>query len=136
MEPETFLAPPIAVGTLIDEQVLSLAFSPDGKKLGGLFHHFGLGTQVFWWDLATGVRSAGYKVDGLFFSAFQWSEDGAAVLVNRSVVLDAETGKLLWTVQPQSNTPRRLLSADRVLSVEGVMNGQIFETGFFVLTRP
>src|SRR5205807_4734835 len=53
-EPETFVEPPVALGTAVDEQVLTLAFTPDDKRLvigGG---RPGLPGQMQIWDVAGG----------------------------------------------------------------------------------
>jgi hypothetical protein len=105
----------------------ALAFSPDGTKLGGVFRHIWGGHRVFWWQLDTGVRGGGYKIEERVpeGNRFEWSADGAALLVNERVVLDAATGKVLWKLPPLTlGSPgyhaRRLLSADRALSVEPI----------------
>jgi hypothetical protein len=102
---------------------VALAFSPDGTKLGGVFRHAIAGYRVFWWRLDDGVLVEGFRlprpvVEG---QSFQWSADGAAMLVGYEDVLDATTGKELWklpSTKTSANRNRRLLSADRALSVE------------------
>ena len=123
-------------------RVCSLAFSPDGSKLGGVFNDFfKMGTRVFWWDLATGVRGGGYKLADtvLYGGRFEWSADGKALFVLDQTVLDPESGKVLWKLPTgpaiAGGVSRRLLSADRVLSAEQV-NENATEYRLVVRTRP
>jgi RNA polymerase sigma factor (sigma-70 family) len=74
-DPDTFLPPPVGLGTPIDQQVAAVAFSPDGKRLvtaGGKSATLG---QLKFWDVTTGnERDAVNRIAGV--RAMVFSPDG------------------------------------------------------------
>jgi RNA polymerase sigma factor (sigma-70 family) len=75
VEPDTFLAPPVALGTPVDEQVLAVAFSPDAKHLATAGGQGKIPGQVKIWDAEAGeeifkvaqqhgARTAAFAPDG------------------------------------------------------------------------
>ena len=94
-DPETFLPPPTPLGTPVDEQIFTLAFSPDGKKIITAGALGGLPGQIKMWNVATakelfsitrvpGVRGVAFAPDGQSFIAGDFA--GATTL------RDAKTG--------------------------------------------
>ena len=94
-DPETFLPPPTPLGTPVDEQVYTLAFSPDGKKIITAGAVYGLPGQIKMWSVATakelfsitrvtGVRGVTFAPDGQSFVA---ADFGGAITLR-----DAKTG--------------------------------------------
>ncbi len=78
-EAELYLPPPEPVAKPHDEQVLALAFSPDGKKLVTAGARYTLPGQIKIWDVATGrdlvtirglkgVRAVAFSPDGTTFA--------------------------------------------------------------------
>ncbi len=74
-EPEGFLEPPVPLLVRADEQILAVAFSPDGRKLVTAGGRFGRPGQLKLWDVASGkelldvqripgVRTVAYSPDG------------------------------------------------------------------------
>jgi len=95
VEPDTFLAPPVALGTPADEQVATVAFSPDGTRLITAGGRGLLPGQLKIWDVKSakelhsiggipGVRSAAYSPTAPVFA----TGDAAGTIKLR----DADTG--------------------------------------------
>ncbi len=79
IEPELFVPPPDPGVKPINEEVLTLAFSPDGKKLVTAGAWWGLGGQIKIWDVARarelvtlrgvpGVRTVAFSPQGTLFA--------------------------------------------------------------------
>lgn len=95
VEPDTFLPPPVALGTPVDEQVLAVAFSPDGKRLVTAGGQGKIPGQAKIWDVASGqelhaaglnhgARSVAFAPDGRTFATGDY---------RGSIILhDADTG--------------------------------------------
>jgi RNA polymerase sigma factor (sigma-70 family) len=95
VEPETFLPPPVALGTPADEQVLAVAFSPDGRRLVTAGGRGRIPGQLKFWDVATarevggvsripGVRSVAFAPNGQTLATGDY---GGAITLR-----DAQTG--------------------------------------------
>ena len=83
-DPETFLPPPSPLGTPVDEQVFTVAFSPDGKSIITAGALGGMPGQIKMWNVATakelfsitripGVRGVAFAPDGQSFVAGDFS---------------------------------------------------------------
>jgi len=103
----------------------SLAFSPDGKRLAASPAGAASPPGIWVWDVGTGQRLAVFQPKITSSPCLTFSPDGgklAVVVAGREVqVLDAATGKLLFTapksssIQAAAFSPdgRRLAAADR-----------------------
>jgi WD40 repeat protein len=105
-EAETFLSQPVPLTTPLNEQVLTVAFSPDGKKLATAGAHYGSLGQFKMWDVAAskelvavrripGVRTVAFSPDGQFVACGDFS--GAIKL------RDANTGEVRAMVKAHNS---------------------------------
>ena len=96
IEPDTFLSPAVALGTPVDEQVATVAFSPNGKRLVTAGGRGLIPGQLKIWDVPTArelhdirgipsVRAAAFSPTAPVFA----TGDASGVLALR----DAETGE-------------------------------------------
>jgi RNA polymerase sigma factor (sigma-70 family) len=115
MDPDLFIGPPVGLGTPIDEQVLTVAFSPDGRRLltaGGSATRPG---QIQLWEVGAkknlftlrpvpGVRSLRFAPDGQTFATADFSGDirirDAATGDERAVVHGHEKGAACVAFSP------------------------------------
>jgi RNA polymerase sigma factor (sigma-70 family) len=123
LDPDLFVGPPVALGTPIDEQVLTVAFTPDGKRLltaGGSSVRPG---QIQTWDVASkkavttlrplpGVRSLSVAPDGQTYASADFQGDvrirDAATGQERAVVHGHDGGAACVAFAPDGMS---LLSA-------------------------
>lgn len=108
----------------------ALAFSPDGKTLAGLAQA-GAKAQFITWDVTTGQptvhdldqdpqfqaqNALGY--DGL---PLEWLPSGTALLAYGQLLLDAQTGKVIWTLPREAldSSPRRVIAGRTLACVKG-----------------
>jgi RNA polymerase sigma factor (sigma-70 family) len=105
-EPEIFAPPPVPLLKSIDEQVLAVAFSPDGKRLVTAGARDDLPGQLMIWDVATGkelVRIRGMR--GIRTAVF--SPDG-------QVLACGHFGGAITLRDPNTGQERRILNGHTV----------------------
>ncbi len=143
VEPETFVPPAVALGTPIGEQVLGLAFSPDGKRLVTTGAMNTLPGQLKAWDVASkqelfsiqripGVRTVAFAPDGQSIVTGDVNGDITLRDPNSGVELAKEPGHAI-RVNSLSFSPDSALIASagfdrtaKIWSARGLKELQVF----------
>jgi RNA polymerase sigma factor (sigma-70 family) len=100
-EPETFVPPPVGLGTATDDQVFAVAFSPDSRRLVTAGAGSSLPGQLKIWDVKSsrellalnriaGVRSVAFSPDGETLA----TGDGSGAVKLRAVATGVERLKV------------------------------------------
>ncbi|HVK16521.1 MAG TPA: PQQ-binding-like beta-propeller repeat protein [Fimbriiglobus sp.] len=104
-------------------QLRALTFSPDGRRLAGLYGYSPT-VRVVGWDLTTGLQDADAVLPGprsYSDPILRWTADGKAWLVSGLGVIDPDTGAVLWRMTTASGYPSLSvlapLSADRMMQI-------------------
>jgi RNA polymerase sigma factor (sigma-70 family) len=123
MAAETFAAPPVALGTPVDEQVLAVAFSRDGRRLVTAGGGAKLPGQLKVWDVAAARELVGVdRIPGV--QAVVLSADG------KTVVTADRSGRICWR-DLDSGEQRRSLPAHAgpVFGLALAPEGDLLATG-------
>jgi WD40 repeat protein len=104
----------------------ALAFAPDGAMIGGLFKKANQWAVLAWKvDGGAPVVEEVLELKQPFFDGkrLQWSPDGSAWLVNGEVIVDSQSGKVLWKLEPPLHGNCRIVAANQVLGLVDKRDG-------------
>jgi hypothetical protein len=121
---------------------LNLAYSDDGRQLGGLFNEPFTGWRILCWELQGGKlvvdhplpENLGKDVRGAFFykgPPLEWLPDNSGWMLYGQARVDYKTGRTVGTLPPRSdlNPDRcRVLTPDlaaRVISLDGLRGAEL-----------
>jgi len=110
-----------------------LAFSPDGTMLTGLFGCGFNAAHLVTWDVAGGKRLSDFRFPGYqpfkpeygyMCRAVKWLPDGSGWLMRDKVVVERESGTIIWSMpfEPRNGLPagpRILMDSGRMIAFTG-----------------
>jgi len=103
--------------------VKGMVFSPDGSLLAAMSDG-GDQARILVWSMKDGKLAHDISLEKILFAFFdgpklEWLPDGSGWLLNASIVVDRETGKIIWT-HPLNHTrsPRRAMDTGSIVYLD------------------